>query len=278
MTQTVFEINELTRYYGSRCTRCLEATGASAGTNICPFCGTVVALNKVNLRVPKGEILGIIGESGSGKSTLLRMLYGLDQPTSGSVLFHRPTGEDIVLTNLDAAQRRRLRDRDFGFVYQNPHQGLNFRISAGGNIAERVLVSGERRYDVIRARATTLLDRTGVPVRRMDESPSGFSGGMQQRVQISKALATEPFVLFLDEVTTSLDLSVQAKILDLILELHQRTRLSILLVTHDISVARMLASHCIVMRYGQVIETGLMDQIIEDPQHAYTQELIGASL
>ena len=155
---------------------------------------------------------------------------------------------------------------------------MNFRISAGGNIAERVLVGGERRYGVIRERATTLLDRTGVPTRRMDESPAGFSGGMQQRVQIAKALATEPAVLFLDEVTTSLDLSVQAKILDLILELHQRTRLSILLVTHDISVARMLASHCIVMRYGQVVETGLMDQILEDPQHAYTQELIGASL
>jgi putative phosphonate transport system ATP-binding protein len=101
---------------------------------------------------------------------------------------------------------------------------------------------------------------------------------MQERVQIAKALATEPAVLFLDEVTTSLDLSVQARILDLILELHQRTHLSILLVTHDIGVARMLATHGIVMRYGQVVESGLMDQIIEDPQHAYTQELIGASL
>jgi putative phosphonate transport system ATP-binding protein len=232
----------------------------------------------VDLQVPRGEILGIIGESGSGKSTLLRILYGLEMPSRGTALYHRPNGEDIELTLLDPAQRRRLRDKDFGIVYQNPHQGLNFRISAGGNIAERVLVGGERRYDVIRERATTLLDRTGVPTRRMDESPTGFSGGMQQRVQIAKALATEPAVLFLDEVTTSLDLSVQAKILDLILELHQRTKLSILLVTHDIGVARMLASHCIVMRYGQVVETGLMDQILEDPQHIYTQELIGASL
>jgi putative phosphonate transport system ATP-binding protein len=275
---TVFDIDNMTRLYGNRCARCLEATGAVAGTNICPFCGTVVALNNVTLRVPKGEILGIIGESGSGKSTLLRILYGLDLPTSGTATYHRPGGTAIELTALDPAQRRRLRDRDFGMVYQNPLQGLNFRISAGGNIAERVLVGGERRYEVIRERATNLLDRTGVPVKRMDESPAGFSGGMQQRVQISKALATEPVALFLDEVTTSLDLSVQAKILDLILELHQRTRLSILLVTHDIGVARMLATHCIVMRYGQVVETGLMDQILEDPQHAYTQELIGASL
>ena len=278
MAQTVFEIKNLTRLFGTRCARCLELTGAAAGTNICPDCGTVVALNGVNLRVPKGEILGIIGESGSGKTTLLRFLYGLDKATSGTAQYLSPDGETMELTDLDPAQRRRLRDREFGIVYQNPHLGLNFRISAGGNIAERVLVGGERRYGVIRERATMLLDRTGVPVRRMDESPAGFSGGMQQRVQIAKALATEPAVLFLDEVTTSLDLSVQAKILDLILELHQRTRLSILLVTHDIGVARMLASHCIVMRYGQVVESGLMDQILEDPQHAYTQELIGASL
>jgi putative phosphonate transport system ATP-binding protein len=275
---TVFETQNLTRFYGVRCPRCLEKTGAAAGTNICPDCGTVVALNNVNLRVPKGEILGVIGESGSGKTTLLRYLYGVDFGATGSALYRNPSGEMIELGELDPAQRRRLRDREFGIVFQNPHQGLNFRISAGGNIAERVLVSGERNYGNIRERATLLLDRTGVPTRRMDESPAGFSGGMQQRVQIARALATEPCVLFLDEVTTSLDLSVQAKILDLILELHQRTRLSILLVTHDIGVARMLASHCIVMRYGQVVETGLMDQILEDPQHAYTQELIGASL
>lgn len=275
---SVFTIESLTKLYGPGCPVCLEKTGALAGNNMCPECGTVVALNSVSLRVPQGEVLGIIGESGSGKSTLLRILYGLDAPSSGSALYASPSGTQTELAGLDALRLRRLRDREFGIVYQNPHLGLNFRISAGGNIAERILVGGERRYEVIRERATTLLQRTDVPIRRMDESPKGFSGGMQQRVQIAKALATEPAVLFLDEVTTSLDLSVQARILDLILELHQRTHLSILLVTHDIGVARMLATHGIVMRYGQVVESGLMDQIIEDPQHAYTQELIGASL
>ncbi|HLK60131.1 MAG TPA: ATP-binding cassette domain-containing protein, partial [Chthonomonadaceae bacterium] len=233
--------------------------------------------NNVHLRAPKGEMLGIIGESGSGKSTLLRILYGLESATSGRILFH-DGGETVDLLALDAAQRRRLRDRKMGMVYQNPHLGLNFHISAGGNIAERILVGGRRHYGHIRARATELLNRTDVPVQRMDETPAKFSGGMQQRVQIAKALATDPTVLFLDEVTTSLDLSVQAKILDLILELHRRLHLSVLLVTHDIGVVRMLAGHTVVMRYGQIVETGLTDQILEDPQHAYTQELIGAAL
>lgn len=273
----VFEVEGLTRTYGPGCPDCLRLTGAVAMTNICPRCKTIVALNKVDLRAPKGEILGIIGESGSGKSTLLRILYGLDRADQGRMLF-RHEGEETELTTLDAAKRRRLRERTFGIVYQNPHQGLNFRFSAGGNIAERILMGGRRHYGYIRQRASELLERTDVPVQRMDETPAGFSGGMQQRVQIAKALATEPAVLFLDEVTTSLDLSVQAKILDLILELHRRLRISVLLVTHDIGVVRMLAGHTVVMRYGQVVEAGLTDQILEDPQHAYTQELISAAL
>ena len=277
MSAKVFEIEGLTKIYGRGCPHCLRETGALAATNICSRCRSVVALNHVGLRVPKGEILGIIGESGSGKSTLLRILYGIEQAESGIALYH--DGNEILdLTRLDAAQRRRLRDRKLGIVYQNPHLGLNFRISAGGNIAERILVGGRRHYGHIRARATELLERTDVPIQRMDETPAKFSGGMQQRVQIAKALATDPAVLFLDEVTTSLDLSVQARILDLILELHRRSGLSILLVTHDIGVVRMLAGHTVVMRYGQVVETGLTDQILEDPQHAYTQELIGAAL
>ena len=112
----------------------------------------------------------------------------------------------------------------------------------------------------------------------MDESPKNFSGGMQQRVQISKALAIDPAVLFLDEVTSGLDLSVQARILDLLLELHRRLGLTMLVVTHDIGVVRMLTKQTVVMRYGQVVEAGLTDQIIEEPQHPYTQELIYASL
>lgn len=273
----VLEATNLRKRYGPGCHRCFELTGADAGTNRCPECGSIVALHGVNISIEPGSLLGIIGESGSGKSTLLRVIHGQEAPLSGSVIF-RDGGEELDLTKLDAARRRRIKDRRFGIVHQHPHLGLNFGISAGGNIAERVLVGGIRHYGEIRSRASGLLERTQVPLLRMDESPRGFSGGMQQRVQISKALAIDPAVLFLDEVTSGLDLSVQARILDLLLELHRRLRLTMLLVTHDIAVVRMLTSQTLVMRFGEVVEAGLTDQIIEDPQHPYTQELIHASL
>ena len=112
----------------------------------------------------------------------------------------------------------------------------------------------------------------------MDELPSNFSGGMQQRVQIARALATDPPLLFLDEVTTGLDLSIQAKILDLILEIQQQLRVAMIVVTHDLGVIRLLTSRTLVMKYGQVVETGLTDQVLEDPQHAYTQQLVSSAL
>lgn len=133
-------------------------------------------------------------------------------------------------------------------------------------------------FKEIRQRAKDLLERTEVAINRMDESPSNFSGGMQQRVQISKALATNPPLLFLDEVTTGLDLSVQARILDLILELQQELGITMIAVTHDLGVIRLLASRTMVMKYGRVVESGLTDQILEDPQHAYTQRLVASAL
>ena len=277
MIQPVIEGRGVKVRYGKGCSDCFKSTGADAGTNICPECGSVVALNGVDLAITPGSILGIIGESGSGKSTLLRVACGIEKPHSGEIIFH-DGDESVDLVKLDPAQSRRIKDKRFGIVFQSAHLGLNFRFSAGGNIAERILDGGIRNYGEIRHRASNLLERTRVPLERMDESPKNFSGGMQQRVQISKALAIDPAVLFLDEVTSGLDLSVQARILDLLLELHRRLGLTMLVVTHDIGVVRMLTKQTVVMRYGQVVEAGLTDQIIEDPQHPYTQELIYASL
>jgi putative phosphonate transport system ATP-binding protein len=123
-----------------------------------------------------------------------------------------------------------------------------------------------------------LLARCEVPAARMDELPERFSGGMQQRVQIARALATDPPLLFLDEVTTGLDVSVQARILDLILELQHQLGVSMIAVTHDLGVIRMLAARTIVMKMGRVVESGLTDQILEDPQHPYTQQLVASAL
>jgi putative phosphonate transport system ATP-binding protein len=182
------------------------------------------------------------------------------------------------LFELNRAEQRWLRDCRLGIVYQNPHLGLRLDVSAGGNIAERLLVSDEHEYGAIRQHARALLDRTSVPIERIDEPPRRFSGGMQQRVQIARALATQPRVLLLDEVTSGLDLSVQAKILDLILELQEQTKAAMLVVTHDLGVVRLLATRTLVVRFGEIVESGLTDQLLEDPQHPYTQELVSSAL
>jgi len=273
----ILEVENLSKVYGEGCASCFELTGPDYDTNICPNCGSVVAANNVSFELFKGEILGIMGESGSGKSTAVKCLYFDQEPSSGRGIFY-DDDQQHDLFNLNTAQQRKLANHRFGMVYQNPHLGLNFDITAGGNIAERLLMSGVTNYSGIRSRARDLLSRTEVLTERMDELPRNFSGGMQQRVQIAKALATRPPLLFLDEVTTGLDLSVQAAILDLIMEIQQEMNTAMIVVTHDLGVIRLLAGRTLVMKYGRVIESGLTDQILEDPQHAYTQRLVASAL
>jgi putative phosphonate transport system ATP-binding protein len=277
MSNKILEVRGLSRIHGRGCALCIPTTGPDFDTNICAHCGSVVAAHDVNFDLYRGEILGIIGESGSGKSSTVKMLYFDDVPTAGEVTFF-DGHEQHELFCLNAAQQRCMRNKRFGMVYQNPHLGLNFQISAGGNIAERLLMSDMKHYSEIRLRSAALLARTEVPVGRMDQNPKTFSGGMQQRVQIAKALATRPPLLFLDEVTTGLDLSVQAAILDLILEIQHELDTAMIVVTHDLGVIRLLAGRTLVMKHGRVIEAGLTDQILEDPQHAYTQRLVASAL
>jgi putative phosphonate transport system ATP-binding protein len=272
----ILSVEGLTKIYGQGCRVCLDESWAH-DSNQCPKCGSLHAVREASLELGSGEILGIIGESGSGKSTLLKMMIFDEVATRGKVSFLQGFRQ-LPLLELNAARQNYIRNHHFGVVYQNPHLGLNFKVSAGGNIAERLLMSDQKNYEVIRSRASNLLQRTEVPYSRMDSLPSQFSGGMQQRVQIAKALAPEPEILFLDEVTTGLDLSVQAKILDLILELQHQSGISMIVVTHDLGVVKLLASRTLVMKNGKIIEQGLTDQILEDPQEPYTQKLVASSL
>ncbi|MEE2002108.1 ATP-binding cassette domain-containing protein [Alkalimonas sp. MEB108] len=273
----ILEVRNLSKTHGHGCPKCVSSTGPDFDTNVCPHCGSIVAAHDVSFDLHEGEILGIMGESGSGKSTVVKTLFFDDKPSSGKASFHQQT-QTHDLFSLNPAEQRWLRNHCFGMVYQNPNLGLNFNVSAGGNIAERLLMNDLSHYGEIRQRARELLARTEVLSNRMDESPKQFSGGMQQRVQIAKALATRPPLLFLDEVTTGLDLSVQARILDLILEIQQELKTAMIVVTHDLGVIRLLAGRTIVMKYGRVIEAGLTDQVLEDPQHAYTQRLVASAL
>jgi putative phosphonate transport system ATP-binding protein len=195
-------------------------------------------------------------------------------PTSGIAVLRDYKGGKGNIWEASAAEQRMIKNNIMGMVYQNPILGLRMDYSAASNIAEKIIAAGSRNAGLMTKRATELLEAVEIQTSRMSEAPKNFSGGMQQRVQISKALANNPALLLLDEVTTGLDLSVQAKVLDLIRKIKAMYGISILLVSHDLAVIRMLADRTIVMLDGKIVESGLSDQILEDPQHVYTQQLV----
>ncbi len=240
--------------------------------------GAVRALRNVDVTVYPGEVMGVVGESGSGKSTLLRMMNLEDTPDRGDYRLQLPGRDDDNLFALDRYQRRMLCAHHIGIVYQNPHLGLLMRHSSSGNVAERLLIAGERSFDVLRSKARDALDASEFPLARMDARPAELSGGMQQRVQLAKAIALEPALLLLDEPTTGLDVSVQALVLDTLKRLQRDRRITMVLVSHDLGVIRTMADRVLVMRHGEVVEQGLADQVFQDPQHPYTQQLVHAKL
>lgn len=237
----------------------------------------VVAVDDVGFDVAPGEALGIIGESGSGKSTTMRCLVGDEDATAGEVRLAAVSDGTRNVLELSPAERRALRIGVLSVVHQDPALGLNLRISAGGNIADRLTAAGWRSYWAIRQRAAALLDRVEVPLNRMDDVVGQYSGGMRQRVQIAKALASDPEVLLLDEPTTGLDASVAAGVLDLLRELIAERDIAVVVVSHDFSVIHALTDRALVMRQGRVVETGLTDQLFADPHDAYTQRLVAAA-
>ena len=239
--------------------------------------GDVQALTNVGATVYPGEVLGNVGESGSGQSTILRCLNLEEVPDSGSYTLDLPEVEGNLF-GLERYARRMLCANRIGIVYQNPHLGLLMKHSSSGNVAERLLVAGERRFSVLRAKAGAALDASEFPLERKDAPPADLSGGMQQRVQLAKAIALEPALLLLDEPTTGLDVSVQALVLDTLKRLQRDRRITMVIVSHDLGVIRTLATRVMVMRRGAVVEAGLADQVFQDPQHAYTQQLVHAKL
>lgn len=232
----------------------------------------------VNFSLYPGEVLGIVGESGSGKSTLLNCLSGQAAPSSGDIIYHTRASEDLNIYDINEAKRRLLMRSEFGIVKQHPRDGLRMRVSAGANIGERLMAVGDRHYGHIRDVASNWLEQVEIDAERVDHLPSEFSGGMQQRLQIARVLATHPRLVLMDEPTGGLDVSVQAKILDLIRTLVADLNLSVIMVTHDLAVARLLCHRLIVMQKSRVVESGLTDQILDDPQHAYTQLLVSSVL
>ena len=240
--------------------------------------GARIGCTDVNFDLYPGEVIGIVGESGSGKSTLLNCLAGHLAPDEGEILFDtRADGLKDTL-KMSEPERRMLGRTDWAFVHQNARDGLRMGVSAGGNVGERLMAVGARHYGNIREQAIDWLDRVEIAEDRVDDRPSAFSGGMQQRLQIARNLVTGPRLVFMDEPTGGLDVSVQARLLDLLRGLVREMGLSAIIVTHDLAVVRLLADRLMVMKSGHVVEAGLTDQVLDDPQHGYTQLLVSSVL
>ena len=198
-----------------------------------------------------GEVLGIVGESGSGKTTLLKSISARLTPQQGEIHY-----ENRSLYGMSEADRRRLLRTEWGVVHQHPLDGLRRQVSAGGNIGERLMATGARHYGDIRATAQKWLEEGEIPAN----------------------LVTHPKLVFMDEPTGGLDVSVQARLLDLLRGLVVELNLAVVIVTHDLGVARLLADRLLVMKQGQVVESGLTDRVLDDPHHPYTQLLVSSVL
>jgi putative phosphonate transport system ATP-binding protein len=240
--------------------------------------GARIGCADVSFDLWPGEVMGIVGESGSGKSTLLNCMAGHLAPDAGCVMFDtRAEGLKDTIT-MSEPERRMLGRTDWAFVHQHARDGLRMNVSAGGNVGERLMAVGARHYGEIRDSAKDWLGRVEIDASRIDDRPTAFSGGMQQRLQIARNLVTGPRLVFMDEPTGGLDVSVQARLLDLLRGLVREMGLSAIIVTHDLAVVRLLADRLMVMKDGHVVEAGLTDQVLDDPQHAYTQLLVSSVL
>lgn len=240
--------------------------------------GSRIGCRDVSFDLYPGEVMGIVGESGSGKSTLLNAMAGHHAPDRGEVVFDTRADGPRDTLKMSEPERRMLSRTDWAFVHQHAREGLRMSVSAGGNIGERLMAVGGRHYGDIRAQAADWLGRVEISESRIDDRPSAFSGGMQQRLQIARNLVTGPRLVFMDEPTGGLDVSVQARLLDLLRSLVREMGLSAIIVTHDLAVVRLLADRLMVMKDGDVVESGLTDQVLDDPQHAYTQLLVSSVL
>jgi ABC-type glutathione transport system ATPase component len=228
------------------------------------------ALHGVSLDVRAGETVGLVGESGSGKTTLGRAVLGLAPVTSGSI---RLNGHDI--THAVRAHRRVLA-KDLQVVFQDPYSSLNPSMTVEQILVEPLTVRNVPR-DEARARVRTLLQQVGMPTDAGTRRPREFSGGQRQRIAIARALALEPQLIVCDEPVSALDLTTQARVLDLFLEIQQRTGVAYLFISHDLSVIRYLSHRVAVMYNGEIVEWGDGDQVTSRPEHPYTQRLMMAA-
>jgi ABC-type glutathione transport system ATPase component len=228
------------------------------------------ALTDINISIGQGETLGLVGESGSGKTTLGRAVLGLAPVTGGTITFE---GQDIGRAS---RKQRRVLSRDLQVVFQDPYTSLNPALEIGDILAEPLGVQG-KSPDEAKKRVRELLDQVGLPSDAISRLPREFSGGQRQRVAIARALALSPKLIVCDEPVSALDLTTQARVLDLFLQIQRDTGVSYLFVSHDLDVVRHISHRVAVMYQGEIVEQGPADVVTRDPEHPYTQRLLLAS-
>ncbi len=251
------ELSELTRYFTKR------EGFLNKRTTI------VKAVDGVTLSIEKGEILGLVGESGCGKSTLSRLIMQLLQPTSGSVILE---GERLAELSLREIRKRR---RDFQMIFQDPYASLNPRMTIFSTLAEAIRTR-HPKHDNIEKAVAELMERVGLDSRYIRKYPHEFSGGQRQRIAIARAIAPEPKLILADEPVSALDVSIQSQILNLLKQLRAELGLTMVFISHDLSVVRYIADRIAVMDEGKIIEVGEADALFENPQSETTKTLLSA--
>jgi ABC-type glutathione transport system ATPase component len=230
----------------------------------------VEVLHGISLNVASAETLGLVGESGSGKTTIGRAVLGLVKPSGGGMRFE---GQEIG--GLLGKARRRLA-KDIQVVFQDPYTSLNPSLTIGDILAEPLVVQGATSKDA-RTRVRTLLDQVGLPSDAIERMPREFSGGQRQRVAIARALAPEPKLIVCDEPVSALDLSTQARVLDLFVDIQRRTGVAYLFISHDLAVVRHISHRVAVLYRGDLVETGPASTVTSEPEHPYTRKLLLAA-
>ncbi len=233
---------------------------------------SVIAVDKVSFTVLPGQSLAIVGESGSGKTTVARMIVGLETPTDGRIVL---AGRERSGRHVSSRERKR-RAREVQIVFQDPYSSLDPRMTIRACIAEVLNLHFEQTEDERSTRIEELLEQVGLDARHADVLPKALSGGQRQRVAIARALASEPSVLICDEAVASLDVSIQAQVLNLLSDIREQTGVSYLFISHDLAVVRQVSDDVIVMRNGKIVERGPTQDVLQSPKDPYTTRLLAA--
>ena len=233
---------------------------------------TVKAVDGVSIQIEKGEILGLVGESGCGKSTLSKTIMQLIPPTEGEVILEN---DSLTTLNAEKVRKRRL---DFQMIFQDPYASLNPRMTVWSTLKEAIITRhGKLNHKELENKVTILMERVGLDQKFMRKYPHEFSGGQRQRIAIARALALNPEIIICDEAVSALDVSIQAQIINLLKDLRNKFSLSYIFIAHDLPVVRDLADRVIVMKSGEILEEGNVEEVFNNPSNAYTIDLLKSS-